>query len=113
MQNCCTSTHHKLLDTWNQKGSLQTSDYDPFNSLVWPKFPAVKENCCGDSNNYARVITSWTRGGNVTPDNSDLNATFAVAPTKVVHKEKFCCNANSSYARSTQTWKLQNLYTSN
>ncbi len=106
---CCTTTHHKLLDTWTKKGSAQMSDYDPFNSLVWPtKFP-VKENCCGNGD-YTSVRTSWTRGANVTPDNSNLNATY---PTQTVHKERFCCNANSSYARSKQTWQLQNLYTSN
>jgi len=103
----CFSSYSPMLDTWTQKSSLRTSNFDPFKNMGW-----TNENYAG---NYASLSSSWTRGCNITPDNSPTYNTYTIKSTKssAPHKEKFSLNSNNTYARSNRTWVKQGLYTSN
>lgn len=98
----CTSAHQPLMNTWNKKGSLQPSNYNPFKS--WSR-----EGYCGGNNNA--TSSAWTRAGNVTPDNSSIYHTHILKMTPF--KENFCCGKHNTYPRMSQTWNKQKSYTSN
>lgn len=98
----CTSKHQKLLNTWTDKGSLQPSNYNPFQ---------ISEGyCCGGK--YDTASTTWTLGSNVTPDNSSIYQTGVLKFTPY-HKESFTLDSHNTYARANQTWLRQPKYTSN
>jgi hypothetical protein len=99
----CSSSHQKMMNTWNKKGSLQPGDYNPFDSM------GLKEGYCGN----ATLNTSWTRANNVTPDNSSLYHTYPLKFTPIPHKENFCSSGRNTYPRMNQTWIKQKPYTSN
>lgn len=105
--NGCTSSHQELMNTWNKKGSLQPSNYDPFKSMHW----STEHFCCGG--NYDNNSTSWTRTANVTPGNHPTVYNQAVIRFTPAHKEKFCADCHSTYSRINQTWTHQKPYTSN
>lgn len=94
----CTTSHQDLKNTWSKKGSLQPGDYDPFEEGY----------CCGG--NHATMISSWTRAGNVTPDNSPGHGNAVIRKPEM--KEKFCCNIHNAYARMDGTWSKQKPYSS-
>ena len=69
-------------------------------------------SCCGKCS-YANDCSSWTRRGNVTPDNSAVyqNKVIACKPIKENFKEGFSCNKNNTYLSLGQTWSKQAPYT--
>lgn len=68
-----------------------------------------KEEFCGSK--YNTNSTSWTRGSNITPDNSSLYHTAILDMNP--HKERFGYTSHSTYVRSGKTWNNQKPYTSN
>ena len=104
--NGCSSSHQELMNTWTNKGDLQANDYNPFDSNLL----SFKENfgCC---DNYSVSKDSWTRGANVTPDNTPGINNYVIKATPV-NKETFCIDCPSTYSTLDQTWKNQKPYSS-
>lgn len=102
--NGCESSHQPLSNVWTKQGSLQPSNFNPFDSVY------AKENYCSSS--YNTLETSYLPAYNITPNNSSIYNQGVIKFTPM-HKEKFAYNSHSTYARMGQTWETQAPYTTN
>ena len=63
------SSHVTLSQTWSPSGTLKPSSWYPFGAEM--NMPHMESYCgagCPNPTNFTSGSTSWTRGGNVTPD---------------------------------------------
>ena len=102
--NTCNGTNYLPVNkTWSDKGTLNRSDWSPFEQKEW-----LPDN--NKETYYTTLKSEWTKRGNITPHNSDAFKNI-IDVDKNTFKESFC--NKSTYPRVGQTWNIQKAYTSN